>query len=157
MSFTVAPGDGADAPVSLKGKKVGDDEIDITPMIDIVFLLLIFFVVSSKMDPTKTGAFPVAERGVSISANDSAIIFMERGTGDRAIVKKVDGSNFVDDEEQQRVDIVDYVTQQLDLGKQEVMILGDRTVSVGEIARVQRIIGDGFDGVKTTYIAVKEE
>jgi biopolymer transport protein ExbD len=146
-----------EAPLSLKGKKSGDDEIDITPMIDIVFLLLIFFVVSSKMDPSKTGAFPVAERGLAISSNDSAVIVMERGTGDRAVVKKGDGSLFLDDEEQQRVDIVDYVTQQLDLGKSEVMILGGRTVSVGEIARIQRIIGDGFDNVKTTYIAVKED
>lgn len=157
MAFTVAPSDGAEAPLSLKGKKSLDDEIDITPMIDIVFLLLIFFVVSSKMDPSKTGAFPVAERGQSVSANDSAVIFMERGSADRAIIKKSDGSQFVDDEEQQRVDIVDYLTQQLDLGKQEVMILGDRSVSVGEVARVQRIIGDGFEGLKTTYIAVKEE
>ena len=157
MAFTVAPSDGAEAPLALKGEKKQDDDIDITPMIDIVFLLLIFFVVSSKMDPTKTGSFPVADRGQSISANDSAVIFMERGSGERAVVKKVDGTQFVDDEEQQRVDIVDYLTQQLDLGKQEIMILGDRTVSVGEVARVQRIIGDGFDNVKTTYIAVKEE
>jgi biopolymer transport protein ExbD len=157
MAFSVGNGRDGEAPFSVRKKRANDDEIDITPMIDIVFLLLIFFVVSSKMDPTKTGAFPVAERGVSVSSKDSAIIFMERGSGEKALLKKVDGSPFIDDEEQQRVDIVDYVTQQLDVGKTEVMILGDRTVSVGEVARVQRIIGDGFDGMKTTYIAVKEE
>ena len=47
--------------------------------------------------------------------------------------------------------------QQIDLGRPEVMILGDRTVPVGEVARVQRIIGDGFENAKVTYIAVKEE
>ena len=36
-------------------RKRDDDEMDITPMIDITFLLLIFFVVASKMDPTQNG------------------------------------------------------------------------------------------------------
>jgi biopolymer transport protein ExbD len=141
----------------LGGKRKSDDEVDITPMIDIVFLLLIFFVVCSKMDPSKTGAVPAADRGVAISANDSAVIIMERGAEDRAVVKRYDGSKFLDDDEQQRNDIVEYVSEQLEGGKNEVMIVGHHDVPVGEVGRVQRIIADGFDGLKTTYIAVKEE
>jgi len=151
----VAEGD--EEPLRLSSKKAADDEIDITPMIDIVFLLLIFFIVCSTMVPAKTGAIPSAKRGLMISTNDSALLIMERGTGEKSIIKRHDGTLFNDDEERQRVDIIDYLTQQLDVGKTEVMIVGSKDVSVGEVARVQRIIGDGFDGVKMTYIAVKEE
>lgn len=157
MAFQLGDNPSGGGPLEIGGKRSGDDEMDITPMIDIVFLLLIFFVVCSKMDPSKTGAIPEAQRGVAVSANDSAVLIMERGSEDRAIVKRVDGSKFLDDDEQQRNDIVDYLSKELEGGKREVMIVGHRNVPVGEVGRVQRIIAEGFDGLKMTYIAVKEE
>jgi biopolymer transport protein ExbD len=62
--------------VLVKRKKRKDDnEIDITPMIDCVFLLLSFFVFASKMDP-KTGArLPHAANGSAV-VEQYAIIFM---------------------------------------------------------------------------------
>lgn len=146
-----------EGPLRLGKRKRIDDEIDVTPMIDIVFLLLIFFVVASKMDPTQSTAVPKATHGTAVSSKDSAVILMKRGSGNRAEVLRIDESPFSDDEEAQRGQIIDYVTQQLDLGKQQVMILGEGEVSVGEVARVQRIIGDAFENLGSTYIAVKEE
>ena len=157
MAFSVSTTTDSEPPLELDKKKRVDDEIDITPMIDIVFLLLIFFVVASKMDPTQTAAIPGATHGTAVSSKDSAVIFMKRGGGDRAEVLRGDESPFSEDEEAQRGEIVDYVTQQLDLGKQQVMILGEKDVSNGEVARVQRIIGDAFESLGPTYIAVKEE
>ena len=58
-------------------KKREDDEMDITPMIDITFLLLIFFIVCSTMDPTKIGTIPEADNGLAISAKTSAVIFIK--------------------------------------------------------------------------------
>ncbi len=144
-------------PVSMsKGKRV-DEEVDITPMIDITFLLLIFFVVASKMDPTQTGRTPKATNGVSVSAKDSAVIFMSPGSGDKAILKNIDGGEFDSDEEIQTTEIVEYVTEQLDRGRKQVMILGDEDVRVGEVTRVQKIIGDAFEDLSNSFIAVKEE
>jgi len=37
------------------------------------------------------------------------------------------------------------------------MILGDEDVRVGEVTRVQTIIGDAFEDLNSTYIAVQEE
>lgn len=145
------------APLKLSKRKKGDDEVDITPMIDITFLLLIFFVVASKMDPSQAGAVPKAEYGGGVSTVDSAVILMERGTGERAVIKKGDGEAFFDDPEQQRVEVVDYIIQQLALGKKQVMIVGNKDVTVGEVTRVQQIIGDGFDNLQSTFVAVKEE
>jgi biopolymer transport protein ExbD len=53
-----------------------EGELDITPMIDIVFLLLAFFVVVSRMDPQKTVALPLATHGDGISEKSSVIFFV---------------------------------------------------------------------------------
>lgn len=146
-----------DEDIAMPRKKRDDEEMDITPMIDITFLLLIFFVVASKMDPSQTGAIPKAEHGLAISAKDSAVIFVKPGTGDTAILTRLDGSEFSTDEETQTAEIVEYVTAELEAGKNEVMLLGDAEIKVGEVTRVQKVIGDAFEDLSATYIAVKEE
>ncbi len=158
MAADTAPAEVADeAPLRMSKGRRPDDEMDITPMIDITFLLLIFFVVASKMDPTQTGKTPVAENGTAVSAKDSAVIFIHRGSGDDAVLERLDGSPFTEDEENQTSEIVDYVTKQLDEGKNQVMLLGDADVSVGEVGRVRKIIGDAFEDLSQTYIAVQEK
>lgn len=149
--------DSDDDPVRLSPGRADDEDVDITPMIDITFLLLIFFVVASKMDPTQTGRIPAATNGLSVSAKDSAVIFISRGSAASAIVRDIDGKEFSTDEELQTSEIVQYVTDQLDQGKNQVMILGDEDVRVAEVTRIQSIIGDAFESLENTFIAVKEE
>ncbi len=72
-----------DDELALPKRKRDEEEMDITPMIDITFLLLIFFVVCSKMDPTQTGMIPDADNGVAVSAKDSAVIFIEPAGEDK--------------------------------------------------------------------------
>ena len=54
-----------------------------------------------------------------------------------------------------------YITEELEksLGasKQHVMLFGDANVKVGKVTRVQKIIGDAFEDLDSTYIAVKEQ
>ncbi|QDT02439.1 Biopolymer transport protein ExbD/TolR [Rubripirellula lacrimiformis] len=144
----------------LPRKNRDDDEMDITPMIDITFLLLIFFVVCSTMDPTKIGTIPEAENGLAIAAKNSAVIFINPGSGDTVILNKMDGSEFSRDEDAQASEIIEYITSELErsLGasKQQVMLFGDANVKVGQVTRIQKIIGDAFEDIDSTYIAVKE-
>lgn len=77
MSQGFIDDDDDDDEPAMPRKKRPEEEMDITPMIDITFLLLIFFVVASKMDPTQTGKIPEATNGLAISAKDSAVIFIE--------------------------------------------------------------------------------
>ena len=49
-----------------KERNPDDGELDITPMIDVTFLLLAFFVVVSKMDPSASVALPIASYGQSV-------------------------------------------------------------------------------------------
>jgi biopolymer transport protein ExbD len=61
-----------------KRKRNKDDgELDITPMIDITFLLLSFFVVVSKMDPNTAVQLPRAKHGNSIQESTSVILVVK--------------------------------------------------------------------------------
>ena len=145
----------------LPRKKREDDEMDITPMIDITFLLLIFFIVCSTMDPTKIGTIPEADNGLAIAAKNSAVIFINPGTGDDVILSRMDGTNFTADEDLQATEIIEYITTELEKSmgesKQHVMLFGDADVKVGQVTRIQKIIGDAFEDLNSTYIAVKEQ
>ena len=146
---------------ALPRRKRDDDEMDITPMIDITFLLLIFFVVASTMDPTKMGRIPEATNGLAISADQSAVIFVESAGKDTVTVKRFNGTEFTKDEDAQVSEIVDYVTEEMErtlgVAKKHVMIFADEDVPVMHVTRIQVIIGDAFENIDSTYIAVKEQ
>ncbi len=75
--------------------------------------------------------------------------------GNKAIVTTFEGKELSNDEETQTTEIVEYVTEQLDQGKKQVMLFGDGDIRVGEMTRVQRIIGDQFEDLESTYIAIQ--
>jgi biopolymer transport protein ExbD len=146
---------------ALPRRRRDDDEMDITPMIDITFLLLIFFVVCSTMDPTKIGTIPQADNGLAISANNSAVIFINPGPDDDVILTTPDGTEFSRDEDAQVSEVIEFITGQIEnptgVSKQHVMLFGDANVTVGQVTRIQKIIGDAFQDINQTYIAVKEQ
>lgn len=65
--------------ISPRKQKPEDTEMDITPMIDITFLLLSFFVVCSKMDPTTAVDLPKAIYGDAISEKDAIVFIVAAG------------------------------------------------------------------------------
>lgn len=71
-------------------RRKGDEaELDITPMIDITFLLLSFFVVASKMDPSAAVAVPKAQYGETVSEkNCVCLLVLEGDTPDTAKIFK---------------------------------------------------------------------
>jgi biopolymer transport protein ExbD len=161
MSESIETIDETEDDFVLPRKQRDDDEMDITPMIDITFLLLIFFVVCSTMDPTKMGKIPEAENGLAISAKNSAVIFIDPVGRDDVVVSRMDGSEFSKDENTQASEIIEYITSELEksLGKskQHVMLFGDAKVKVLHVTRVQKVIGDAFEDLDSTYIAVREK
>ncbi len=138
-----------------------EDEMDITPMIDITFLLLIFFIVCSTMDPTNIGSIPEADNGLAVSQDESAVIFIEPAGEDKVVLSRFSGEKFSADEDKQATEIIEYITSQIEnpdgRNKQYVMLFGDGDVKVGQVTRIQKIIGDAFEGIDSTYIAVKEQ
>lgn len=84
-----------DRPETLKTRPALEDtEMDITPMIDITFLLLIFFIVASKMDQAANIPLPPAVTGTPVLVKESVMITVGPGpTADTAGVYAGDGIN----------------------------------------------------------------
>ena len=60
--------------VAMRERPSMDDEMDITPMIDMTFLLLIFFILTSKMTGEKSYEVPSAKNGSSIATKNCVMI-----------------------------------------------------------------------------------
>ena len=62
-----------------KKRKRDDADLDITPMIDITFLLLAFFVMVSKMDPQLPIDMPQAQFGNSVPEKNCVVLVVAAG------------------------------------------------------------------------------
>lgn len=79
-------------PIKPRKAAVEDTEMDITPMIDCTFLLLIFFTVTSTPDAQTALNLAPAKHGVGVSIQDSVIISVaDAGEGKPAQVYLADG------------------------------------------------------------------
>lgn len=135
--------DGDDAPVSLPESAPLDGEMDITPMIDMTFLLLIFFILTSKMTAEQSYEVPPAKHGSSIASKNCVVLTVMRGIGDVPIVAKGDGSVFSDDPEQQSAEIAEYVQIQLESGgKTDVLVRAEGNVTAKQLKKVELAIGE---------------
>ncbi|MAD81060.1 MAG: biopolymer transporter ExbD [Planctomycetaceae bacterium] len=141
-----------------------DTEMDITPMIDITFLLLIFFIVSSKMDQSTNVPLPPAQTGVAIPVRNSIIITV--GPGDAADgpanVYKGDGikpENAFDkgDMQAQEEEISAFVEDAMaeDPQKTYVLIKAAKGIKHREVARVQTAVSKPA-AVQQLHVAVME-
>jgi len=135
---------GGDA--GIKKKKNEDADLDITPMIDVVFLLLIFFMVTSTMDDQKAANVPPAEHGVGVDANKASIVSVvadEAGGIGRVILGDDPGG-----EEIVNLDLVRrYVQAGFNEGKELVIIKAERDVKEGRVQEVLKVLAD-IDGLK---------
>ena len=153
-----------DAGVSFfSRRKMQDDaDMDITPMIDITFLLLIFFLVASRTPSEKLVQLPQARYGTAVTTKNSVIFTIARGEHEQAILYKgvgkiasniVSSSNLLDHERE----IVAYIEAGLrgTPAKQHVLIKAERGVIHREVARVAAAAGLAGGG-RELYVAVLE-
>lgn len=130
----------------IKKKKTEDADLDITPMIDVVFLLLIFFMVTSTMDEQKAANVPPAKHGVGADANKATIVSViadeAGGTGRVVLGDSPDGEEIVN------LDLVRrYVQASFNEGKELVIIKAERDVKEGRVQEVLKVLAD-IDGLK---------
>lgn len=153
----------SDEPMSFSRRKNRrqDAEMDITPMIDITFLLLIFFLVASHLTEEAFIKLPTAQHGSSVSNESSAIVTLAKGNGDNAIIYKGDGA-FEETKielasvEDQQTELERYLESELTVGsKQQVLIKAEQGVRHRDVARVARAAGNATATV--LYVAVLEE
>lgn len=144
-------------------KRAGDGDLDITPMIDITFLLLAFFVVVSKMDPTTIVNMPKAKYGDSVPEQTAVILVVEASDEDTPLVytgkSKNDAakcSGQIEDIEQQ---LSDYVKDEManDPLKTAVIIKAEKRVKYRHLDIVKRAISGVLNEENVIHIGIEEE
>lgn len=135
-----------------------DAEMDITPMIDCVFLLLIFFIVCSTMEQQSPIDLAEARHGRAVGERDAIIISVLGGGAEAAPVYLADGKvkdPLPNDEGVQREQILAYIEEeQLKEGKTDVLIKADKNVAHRDVAHVIKAVSQ-VEGVNI-HLAVAE-
>jgi biopolymer transport protein ExbD len=140
-------------------RSMDDNEMDITPMIDMTFLLLIFFLVGSRMDQDAPVELPPARHGTAVAIKSSVIVTIAKGSDDAAEVYMADGKSadrLLDNQDldAQSAAITQYVEEELAAGnKDNVLIKAEKGVRHRDVARVTRAVSQAD---KDLYVAVLE-
>ena len=152
-----------------KRKRNSDDgELDVTPMIDVTFLLLAFFVVVSKMDPQANVPLPMASVGTSISEKDCVTIIMtvdESGEKPNIFLgtrMKEEELVPAGDEDDQKEFIGDYVESQLtdNPSKYAVLIKAAGNCKTGMVEMVKKGVAQSKLATaedRKVYVGIEEE
>lgn len=140
----------------LKPRPIRDDtEMDITPMIDITFLLLIFFLVCSTSSSSTGIELPDARFGEGISAKQSIIIkAMSQGANQDCLVILPNGERITNAEDQ-TARIPEYIenAKQDNEGKSQVMLMGAKNIKAKDLKRISTAVGQ-VEGIKL-YLGVE--
>ena len=155
-----------DVDISSRRTKTEDADLDITPMIDITFLLLAFFVVVSKMDAQIPVEMPKAASGGSIAEENCVIIVVttESPGGPSKIFKgqAMDMSNQITSQDVQDIEseIADYVENQISNRPtvEAILIKGAGNARTGDIETIKRGVASSELGKeRKLYFGVEEE
>jgi biopolymer transport protein ExbD len=148
----------------LKKTPMEEAEMDITPMIDCTFLLLIFFVLTSKMDATKALDLPEAKYGANAVEQNSVVIVVAKGDGDASRVylsARLDESKAVSGTpEDQEKAVAEYVTAQMRENplKKAVIIKAAGGVKHRDVARIAKAAATNEDvTVEQLYMGIVQE
>ncbi len=133
----------------------GANDLDITPMIDVTFLLLIFFMVTSTMQATSDSDVPVARHGVGVDTRIATIVLVHNdgnGLNGQSVIelKESGGATEVTLQE-----LTTRVRERHQDGVMDVIIKADRGVPHGFVQEVTRAVTE-VDGVKF-YIGIEEK
>ncbi|MEZ6057171.1 MAG: biopolymer transporter ExbD [Planctomycetaceae bacterium] len=133
-----------------KKRNPEDDEMDITPMIDCTFLLLIFFMVTSSMKPEGSLRPPTAKHGAGIETKNAVMITIFDDDGTPAA--------FLSDGKRENPCTPEQVTAHVrEKSPEMVIIKADRYVQSGFVEEIARAANDTDRENVKFYIAVKDK
>jgi biopolymer transport protein ExbD len=145
----------------IRSKTFEETEMDITSMIDLTFLLLIFFLVAGKMDPTGAVKLPPARYGMPVVERSSIIVTLAAGEDGKAIVycgngivdqARIGGGDLAAQEEK----VAAYVEQEFLAGaKENVLIKAAKGLKTREVMRIAKAATRN-ESVQQLYVAVTE-
>jgi biopolymer transport protein ExbD len=130
------------APVLPRRKVPVDNNLDMTPMIDVTFLLLIFFLVASNPDVKAALKLPPAEYGIVVSQEQALVISVAAVPGsDEPAVYLADGKQgdpLPTDHAAQETAIREAVDRAVSGGRTNVVVKAERELHHRHVVRVVR-------------------
>jgi biopolymer transport protein ExbD len=150
-----------DEPALPRRRLVEDSELDMTPMIDCVFLLLIFFTVTSKADQITSVELPPARHGKGVSEQSSVIITIAQREGNRPaavyLANGMVGSPLPDDPKEMEAAVIAAVEKGfLQEAKTAVLLKAARLVKERDVSAVAKAVGKADVEDVKLHIAVFE-
>ena len=155
-----------DAPFTLRKKKrvLEESDMDMTPMIDMTFQLLIFFLVTFKSDPSGGVPLPKAKFGEAIASKNAILVSVKRGDGDGPPLiykgkandeaKLIRGADLKEQENQLEAYLTDEAAK--DSNKTYIMIVAGKNVKYRDVKRIADVTGRVSE-IQKLYVAVLEE
>ena len=134
-------------PVLMRRPVEDTADLDITPMIDITFLLLIFFLVASVPDASTAVKLPPARYGAGVSDRTTVIltiaatedgksqVFLHDGTGDDPLIDDPENPQLLDDQ------VTAHVQEGIRSGKSGVLIKAGKRVLHRDVNRIAAAAG----------------
>lgn len=145
------PVDDDDAPYKRKKRPVEDTTVDITPMIDMTFQLLIFFMVTSTMQGNPPAEIPKSLSGGSIEMAKVINVIIRAPVNDRTDpVVEIDKVPITLDE--LRIKLAEAAGSSAK--GIDVMLMADRTVPNRFTGEIESLIGE-IEGI-TYHFAVQD-
>lgn len=142
---------GAFAP---KRKKRESSSVDMTAMIDLVFMMNIFFMVTSLVTALAEMDLPKAQHVAPVDLDDSLVLMIMPDDKGGSIVYFGEDQKNPLPESGQEERITAAVADSVRLGKANLVIKGDKGLTMKEVGRIGAAVGS-VEGVKP-YYAVTE-
>jgi biopolymer transport protein ExbD len=141
----------------LSKKREFDGEFDITPMIDVVLLLLIFFIVTARMEPTIVAELPKAKNGDVAAGEEGVVINVKQSAQGIAEVIRANNVAFSADPELMASEIAEYVRNGIENEQRKfVLIRGEPSVKTRDMTRVRVAASEGLGEDQQILIAVQQ-
>jgi biopolymer transport protein ExbD len=131
-----------------------ETQVDMTSMIDVTFLLLIFFMVTASLEPSNEVDLPPAEFGKGVDAGTATVITVTQPQGGGGFANVVVGEGTgaaVHD----LAEVTEAVQAGLAEGRLHVIVQAERRVHHREVQRVFRAAA-AVDGV-TPHIGIRDK
>jgi biopolymer transport protein TolR len=128
----ILSGESAEEQWGTKVRKPPESDIDVTPLVDCVFLLLAFFMMTSPMKGNPDRNLPSALHGVGINPKGATTIRIAEAEPAPRI--------FLDERESSVEDVRPFVEEGLRKGHSVVVIKADRKIPCGLVQKVAKAI-----------------
>jgi biopolymer transport protein ExbD len=129
-------------PIVVRRNKVEEADMDITSMIDLTFLLLIFFMVASRIATKATVEMPEARHGDVIGERDAVIVTVAAsGTTPQIYLgASIDPATLIPASSQEEQDnrVTAYVEEEIRKGKKHVLVQAAKGLKHRDVSRVAR-------------------